>query len=96
MTLTSAPNLDVVERPEAADRADLARHHAVEHPLEEVEVVRALVRQHAAALARPGRAPAAAVVVGLAAAGAETFPPLSYRISSLIPPYNPPYSNNTG
>ena len=49
-----------------ADRnraADLDRQP--EEPLEEVEVVRTLVQQHAAALSGPGRAPRTAVVIAL-------------------------------
>ena len=42
------------------------RRHAGQ-PLQQVEVVRALVEQHAAALALPGGAPAAGGVVGLGA-----------------------------
>ena len=43
------------------------RHRQAEHPLEEVEIVRALVEQHAAAFAGPGRAPAAGGIVGVGA-----------------------------
>ena len=50
---------------ETAVGADAFRE--TEHPLEEIEVVRALVEQHAAALAGPSRAPAAGAVVGLGA-----------------------------
>lgn len=50
---------------ETAVSADAFRE--AEHPLEEIEVVRALVEQHAAALAGPSRAPAAGAVVGLGA-----------------------------
>ena len=53
------------KRPELAEAAH-ARGHAAE-PLQRVEIVQALVEQHAAALALPGRAPAAARVIGLGA-----------------------------
>src|SRR5690606_1385582 len=58
-------DLDVVVFAELTVGAQ--RHGQAEHPLEKVEVVRALVEQHAAALAAPGRAPAAGGVVGLGA-----------------------------
>ena len=48
---------------ELGDRGDLAG--LTYEPAEQVEVVRALVEQDAAAFAFPGRTPAARVVVGL-------------------------------
>ena len=48
---------------ETAHRADAERHP--EHPLPEIEVVRGLIEQHAAAFTGPSRAPAAGGVVGI-------------------------------
>ena len=56
-------DFDVVVFSEVAERAHAGRHAA--DPLPQVEVVRALVGQHAAALAGPRGAPAAGVIVTL-------------------------------
>lgn len=58
-------DFDVVEAAELAEAAD-ARWFA-EEPVEEIDLVRALVEERAAAFAFPGRAPAAAGVVGFGA-----------------------------
>ena len=47
-------DLDGVALGDRGDGRDAAGHHAAEQPLDLVEVVRALVQQHAAALALPG------------------------------------------
>src|SRR5690606_31766573 len=57
--------LDVVVLAPAAERADALRHAA--DPLEQIEIVRRLVHQHAAPFARPGAAPTARIVVDLRA-----------------------------
>ena len=49
------------EGPKAADRFDRRRHHP-EHPLQQVQIMRALVRQHPAPLSRPRAAPPPAVI----------------------------------
>ena len=58
-------NLDVVPLALLAERAHLGGHAA--DPLPQVEVVRALVQQNAAAFAFPRRAPRAGIVVALGA-----------------------------
>ena len=55
-------DLDIVPLAKAAMRVDAARHHAGD-PLEQVDLMRGLIVEHAAALALPCRAPAAAVEV---------------------------------
>ena len=58
-------HLDVVVAAERREGAHPVGH--AEKPLPQVKVVRTLVEQHAAALARPRRAPAARAVIGLRA-----------------------------
>lgn len=65
-------DLDLMETTELAEAADALRH--AEHPLEEVQVVRALVHEHAAALALPRATPAAGGVVIIGAEPVGDFP----------------------
>jgi hypothetical protein len=58
-------DFDFMETAELAEATDLLRH--AEQPLEEVQIVWALVHEHAAALALPGAAPAAGGVVVIGA-----------------------------
>lgn len=65
-------DFDLMEAAELAEAADLLWH--AEHPLEEIKVMRALVHEHAAALALPGAAPAASGVVVVGSEPVGNFP----------------------
>src|SRR5262249_17078953 len=58
-------DFDLVKAAELAKAADFSGH--AQKPLHDVEVMKTLVEEHAAAFTLPGRAPAAAGVVGFGA-----------------------------
>ncbi len=73
--------LDVVALAEVAEGAHAYRHAA--QPLQEVEIMRALVQQHAAALALPGGTPPPAIVVELRAEPVGDHPVHTHEIAQL-------------